>query len=340
MNIRNPSIPPVRVQGGGPGEYFRRKTNARGQKREPAPKDLLGDPPHFDHLVRCSHSAHPHLHAVLGYKNEPVQPPRETKDRILQMYLHVLRAGLAREKVYVLAVDHGDHDHVAVFRHLVTRDWRRFQPYYHENDWLLKSDFQWLVNRRYGFNAPEDPRNAQYISLAGRNAGRDQIEFLSKLRNEIASGKHPEFFSTHDAFRKHLDDDLRCTSEMFVRAEDSDDFDDDVDEDDNSRRAWMKVITQEKHVISLKGPLCQPGFTFEEHQSELTKKTKRYTDFLRDPSGIWKRFRDGYRKKREQNLELHPGLCEPDGSNPFKGFEDLEPSRQIKIAPELSATIA
>jgi len=84
--------------------------------------------------VRFSSAAHPHLHCVLSYKSERVPPSRKTKDQIMKMLLALLRGGLAPDKVYGLGMDHGDHDHAAVFRHLVTRDWPRFQPYYHDND--------------------------------------------------------------------------------------------------------------------------------------------------------------------------------------------------------------
>lgn len=268
----------------------------------------------------------------MGFKNESVQPSRETKDRILEMYLELLRSGLRIDKVYVLIVDHGDHDHVAVYRHLISREWRRFQPYYHENDWLLRSDFQWLVNRRYTLTGPEDTRNAQYITLAGRVTGKKQIEFVTKLRDEIASGEHPEFFATHDAFLKHLRDDLGCDLELNVVTDDED-FDDSVEEDSDSERVWLDVTTRERVAVSLKGPLCQPTFNFESHRQKLREKTALYTAFLRDPSGIWKRFRDGYAKYRKRNLELHPGFCEPIDGNLFTGFEDLEPSRHLKTAP-------
>jgi hypothetical protein len=330
MNIRNPVIPPATIKGGGPGEYFVRKKDWRGKIRQPAPRILRGDPVHFDRLVGCSRSSHPHLHAVLGYKNERVQPARETKDCILEMYLSLLRAGLRIDKVYVLIVDHGDHDHVAVYRHLISREWRRFQPYYHENDWLLKSDFQWLVNRRYNLSGPEDTRNAQYISLAGRKTGKKQQDFLTKLRDEIASGLHQEFFATHESFLKYLQDDLKCEVEVNTVADD-DDFDDDVEEENDSERAWLDVTTPERVAVSLKGPMCQPGFNFENHREKLCQKTALYTEFLRDASDIWKRFSDGYAKYRKRNLELHPGFCEIENGNLLHAFEELDPIRHLKV---------
>lgn len=75
-------------------------------------------------------------------------------------------------------MDHGNHDHAAIFPHLLAPDWPRFEPYYHETDWLFVSDFQWLVSRRYHFRAPKDSKNAQLVSLAGRKF-RDETSNVS-----------------------------------------------------------------------------------------------------------------------------------------------------------------
>jgi hypothetical protein len=60
------------------------------------------------------------------------------------------------------------------------------------------------------------------------------------------------------------------------------------------------------------------------------KELQKYEEFVRDPSQVWQRFREGYRKKREENLALHPSFCEPDDGGPCCGFDELEPGRYVK----------
>jgi hypothetical protein len=331
VRVRNPPIPPVSIHGGGPGEYFFRKKNARGVKRDPAPKKLFGDPCHFDRLLRLSPSAHPHLHCVLSYKGEPVPPSRENKDRILEMYLHVLRGGIAAEHVYVIGVDHGDHDHSAMFRHLVAPDWPRFQPYYHDKDWLLVSDFQWLVNLRYGFNAPENPKNAQLVSIAGRKFDDEQIQFLAELRQEIANQRTLGNLDDHATFLECLKQ-MRCKAELKAVPDQEHDPDEDVEDSTHTHRFWMAVTTPEEIHVSIKGPVCHPSFSLKSYEPAQEQKDKGYQAFLRDPSNMWARFLEGTRKRREFNLKKHPRHCEPTSTSPSLGLEDLEPvSGEMKM---------
>jgi hypothetical protein len=330
MNIRHPAIPPAGRHGGGPGEYCFRKTNARGQKRDFTPVLLRGDPHHFDHLAGLSKSRHPHLHCVFGYKSEPVPPSRKVRNSILAMYLRMLLGGLDPKRVYVLAVDHGDHDHVAMLRHLVTPNWRRFQPYFHDHHQRIKSDYQWLTNLRYGLNPAEHPRNAQLISLAGRRHDEEQIAFLASIREQLHAQELPAFAASHDAFVTHLTENLNLKTEIVPYEEDNDDGSDENEERKKSQRVYMKVTLQPGVVASLKGPLCRSGFTIDEYKEEQRKELQKYAEFARDPSQVWRRFLEGYCKKRRVNLELHPGFCEPDDGGVACGFDELEPSRYLQ----------
>jgi hypothetical protein len=332
MRVRNPPIPSATIQGSGPGEYFFRKTNARGEKREPAPRRLFGDPHHFDRLVRFSPAPHPHLHCVLGYKGETVAPSRRIKDLIMAMYLHLLRGGLTDDKVYELGVDHGDHDHAAMFRHLVARDWPRFQPCYHKHDWLLMSDFQWLVNRRYKFNAPEDPKNAQLVSLAGRKFGNEEIQFLAELRAEVVEQRSSGLLQDHAAFLHHLQRVKGCQTELLVVTNVEDPVDEESDDPQATNRVWIKITAPNGLVVPIKGPFCNPDFPSKDHEKKQEQKTKLYQAFVRDPSEVWQRFCNRNRKRRQYNRERHPLYCAPGDTDPNLAFEDLEPSRHLAPA--------
>jgi hypothetical protein len=332
MRVRNPPLKPASASGGGPGEYFMRKLNSRGIVRNPAPRKLFGDPSWFDHLARRSRSPHTHLHSVLGYKDEPACPSREVKDSVVGLYLCLLRGGLAADKVYCLGVDHGDHDHLAVYRHLVAPKWPRFQPFFHENDWLLGSDFQWLVNRRYGFNAPENPANAQLISIAGKHFGEEEIKFVAGLREEIKELRTSGALAKPRAFFDHLEKERGCSIKVIdapdegvtLGGEDADDAED--------GRFWIEVTTPSGLVVPLKGPLRTPSFKLEDYEKSLQKKQEKYQNFINDPSAIWQRFLAGSRKRRAYNRGKYPQFCDPNEPGPFLGFDDLEPSRHLTVA--------
>ena len=308
--------------------------DSRGNKRDPAPRVLFGHPAWFDHLARGSRSPHPHLHSVLSYRNEPARPSRDVKDRIMGLYLRLLRGGLAANKIYCLGVDHGDHDHLAVYRHLVVRGWPRFQPYYHESDWLLFSDFQWLVNRRHGFLAPEDPANAQLISIAGAHFDEEQLEFVAELRQEIAILRSSGKLTQPGEFLEYLRKEKGCTIEV-IRVSGEDGLPDgDKDNDTRASRVWIKVSTQSRSrpdtalVVPLKGPLC--SLSLEKCEEAQQKRSKYYENFQGDASMIWSRFLDGIRKRRGLNKEKYPQFFEAGEPGEVLGFDDLEPSCHVK----------
>lgn len=187
------------------------------------------------------------------------------------------------------------------------------------------------MNRRYNLNAPENPKNAQLVSLAGRKFGDEEIAFLAELRTEIAAQKASELFSSHDAFVKHLTQTMKCKTELMIVTDADDATDDEVKKSGETVRVWMKVTTPEGLVVPIKGPICHPDFSMEKYGNAQEEKAKLYRDFVGDPSMVWKRFRDGYRKRCEFNLKRHPAHCEPKGVDLFLGFEELEPSRHIII---------
>jgi hypothetical protein len=339
MIVRNPPLKPVSVNGGGPGEYFMDKVNSRGIKRDPAPRKLFGDPHWFDHLVRRSRSPHPHLHSVLRYKDEPVCPSREVKDSVVGLYLCLLRGGLAADKVYSLGVDHGDHDHLAVYRHVVAPRWPRFQPFFHENDWLLASDFQWLVNRRHGFNAPENPANAQLISIARGRFSDEEIKFVAALREEIKELRTSGELAKPRAFFDYLERERGCKIEV-IRVPDEDASPaDERDEDPESVRGWIEVTAPSGLVVPLKGPLCSPSFSLEDYEKNFQEKQKRYQDFIRNPGEIWQRFLAGNRKRRAYNRRKYPQFCDPNDPGPLLGFDDIEPSRHLTVSTPTTSEI-
>jgi hypothetical protein len=325
MNIRHAPISSARSMGGGPGEYFFRPTNHKGEPRDPKPEKLFGDSGWFDHLARCSRSPHSHMHAILGYKKERRRLTRKEKDKILRMYLNVVRGGLDPSKVYLLGVDHGDHDHVAVYRHLVARDWPRFQPYFFERDRDVFSDFQWLINLKFELNAPENPLNAQIVSLAGKKNGEDEIDFVTELRAELDELRFDGKLQDHDAFLQHLKG-KDCTWWLATASDSETGVVWTPGNETKSDRVVMKVSAPDGLEIQLKGPICSPGFTMEYYKANDVKKRDKYTAFLNNPSFAWQRFLNNYRKRCREMRELHPEFCESPEQDPLFEFADLQPN--------------
>lgn len=335
MNITHPKLKAAVTSVGGPGEYFMRSKDSRGKPRDPAPQKLFGNPQHFDALARGSRSRHPHLHAVISYRGEPHLPAENLRNAILEMYVNLLLGGLARNKVYCLAVRHGDHDHLAIFRHLIDPRWPRFQPYYHEADKYLRSEFQWLVNLRYGLRAPENPHNSQLISVATRYFRQIDVEFVRDLRVEISDLVDRGTIVDHASFISHLQDGKGWKVEiMRPRAVEEDDA-----ETNRERRSWLRITTKAGEIVQIKGPICSADFKVDTYNVRLAQQQQKYESFIGNPGPLWDGFVAAMKRRRARNAEMFPRFCDA-GLGELSGFGDLNPSlragRTVGIGPELS----
>ncbi len=326
MRVRNPPLAPAAIQGSGPGEYFFQKKNARGQKREPAPRKLFGDPRHFDRLVRFSPAPHPHLHCVLGYKGEAVAPPREIKDRIMAMYLQLLREDSPPTRFTCLAWTTGtttmlpcsaiwSHRIGRVSSRIITSTTGSLPPISSGSLTGATGSMRLKIRRTPG----------SYRSPAAGLASR-RFNFSLELRAEIAGPSRGGWLQNHAAFVHHLEQIKGWKTELMPVSNGEESFDEDSDDHGLTNRVWMKITTPDDLVVPIKGPVCHPHFSMEGHKKKQEQKTRRYQDFLRDASGVWQRFCDGYRKRREYNRKRYPLHCEPDGTDLILGFEDLDPT--------------
>jgi hypothetical protein len=229
-------------------------------------------------------------------------------------------------------VDHGDHDHSLDLRHLVAPNWPRFQPYYHETDWLLFSDFQWLVNRRFGLLAPENPANGQLISLAGKFFGDEQVGLLRDIRESAAKmwrcgglqnrGGVLQFLGGFGAVME--------TAEVYRAVERNDDAIASSTETAHGYR--IKLRSKQGVEIPLKGPMCNPHFNRTAYEKKREADLKRYQEFARNPFGLWHRFLDGVRKRRESNLRHFPAYFDCNAPEVEEEFAELHPARLVREA--------
>jgi len=291
---------------------------------------LFSNPDHFEYLVSRSSADHPYTSYILSYKHERQMPSRADRDQIHAAFLRLLRGGLKEECVYVLGVDHGDHEHGAVYRHLIEPRWRRFQPFYHKADLLSVSDFQWLVNRRYGLTAPENPINHQLVSLAGKHFGDDAVQFLATLREQVRQKWETSWLQNHEGFielLKHLGYEPKLESHPAAGGSEA-------LSSSNSKRVWLRIRVDETDCF-LKGPLCSPDFKRCQHEKKQAEARAHYESFQHDPFSLWQRFLDGIEMRRKRNQKRYRGLCETMTPDAHLGFADLHPDRHVKPSFEM-----
>jgi len=242
------------------------------------------------------------------------------------MYVSLLLGGFARDKVYCLAVRHGDHDHLAMFRHFIDPRWPRFQPYYHEADKYLRSEFQWLVNLRHGLIAPENPRNAQLISVATRYFREIDVEFVRGLRVEISELIERATIVDHASFIAFLQHEKSWKVEI-LRPSAVGNREEDANE---KRRSWLRITINENEIFQVKGPICTADFKVDTYNAGLEERQQKYDKFIANPGPLWDGFLAAVRKRRARNHENFPRFCDA-GNDEFMGFDGLNPLLPLNL---------
>jgi hypothetical protein len=330
MRVRTLKVAAVSSGGRGPSDYLLSKIDSRKRPRNPEPKVLLGDPDYFEYLVSRSRAEHPYTSYILSYKNERRILSRADRASIHADFLKMARGGLAEERIYVLIVDHGDHEHGAIYRHVIDPTWKRFQPYYDVADKHRFSNFQWLVNRRYGLSAPEDPANHQLVSLAGKHFDDGAVEFLVRLRKWVADEWKRAGLKTHDAFRQLLADHGWKATVKSYELEKARLAGEEEDFSPKEQRVWLEVENRAEMIL-LKGPLCSPGFRRADYEYQEAEEVQKYQMFLDNRFRLWDVFIQAERQRRKRNEKLYRGLCEPETPDACLGFDDLHPSRHPSL---------
>ena len=319
MRARNLPIPPKQVSGDGPSEYFFRATDFHKKKRDPEPELLHGHPEFFERCVRFSEAQHPYLSYFLSYRDEPHPPSQELRRSIHADYLRLLGGGLATRFLCTLAVDHGDHEHGALLRHLATPAWPRFQPFYHLADRKCFSTFQLLVNRRYGLAAPENPQNEQLLTLAGKHYDEESVVKLARLRKLLHGQWLSNKVRTHKSF-----------IQMLIREGYRPSFVPHLDAAvDEPGRGWVKAVSKEGTILLLKGPVCVPGYERAAHERLQEQRREAYHAFMANPYPLWEHFIEAVRRRRKNNEKRFPEFMDDAREQDFFGFEALNPDNNF-----------
>lgn len=328
MIIATLPIRPSKSGARGPGDYFKRKLDSRGNPRDP--KELFGNFDLFERCVARSEAAHPYLSYIISYKGEETLPSDRDRKPVHTIVLRWFASGLAEESIMAIGIDHGNHEHGALLRHAVHPSWPPFQPYYHPIDGLGLSDLQWLINRRYNLRAPEDPRTHQLISLAGKHFRNDDADFMKRARLWVAGEQRkPNGLRTHEEFllllnskgysgKVKLHPKARQETNEWGKKE--------------ANRVWMEVTSAYGGpIILIKGPLCDPDYERTDHENKHKADVERYQDFMRNPYRLWGRFQDGVRLRHARMRQKFPGFMDKCCDLEFLGFEDLHPARHLKV---------
>lgn len=315
-------IPVKGSAGGDPVEYLFRKVDCRKELREPAAELIFGCPPLLSKCIQFSRSDYPYTSYVLSYRDDPNPPSHEIRRRIHADCLRFLAGGFAKEHLVALGVDHGDHEHGLLLRHLADPSWPRFQPYFHAVDRKVFSTFQLLVNRRYGLAAPEDPRKHQLLSLAGKHFKDEHIKILMRLRELLKTYWELKTIRNHRDFLGLLR--RQGYGPVFVPHPHA--------AEDTPQRGWIEMkYSDSERPLLLKGPPCSPNFTRKAYDLERAQVHAQYQAFLKDPYPLWERFLEAVRRRRERNQKRLAAFMDDATPEDFFGFSDLHPDHYLKL---------
>jgi hypothetical protein len=322
MLAQTHSIPPNGTGGGGPVEYLFRRKDCRKKIRDPEPVLKFGRPDFINRCIKFSRSKYPYTSYVLSYRDEPAPPGMEVRRRIHADCLRFLAGGLADERIVALGVDHGDHEHGLLLRHVADPSWPRFQPYWHDADCKAFSTFQLLVNRRYQLAAPEDPRKHQLLSLAGKFFSDEDIKSLARLREVLGAHWKANLIRTHEDFKGLL------MRQGFIAT-----FVPHPKGTGAPGRGWIEATRSNSTKLLLKGPPCNPSFKRAAYELNQQKTRQEYQAFLKDPYPLWNHFLEAVQLRRTKNEKRFPAFMDHKTERDFFGFGDLHPDHYFKFHP-------
>lgn len=148
-------------RGSGPVQYLLGRENDRDQATL-----LRGDPDLTTQLIDSSKYAKKYTSIVLSF--EEADLPEQAKAEIMDGFERALFAGLDADQYNTLWVQHQDKGRLelnVVVPNLELLSGKRLQPYYDRADRPRVNAWKDTINIKYGLHDPNDPLNAQTLTL-------------------------------------------------------------------------------------------------------------------------------------------------------------------------------
>lgn len=155
----------------------------------------------------------PYTHGVLSYEENALDVPQDEQDFAMNLIEETLMAGFPPEHYDIVWIRHDDKDYdpergsgrLELNYHIVNRDLvtgKKISPYVHKYDMHRVNLAKQIVNDRFGYTSPDDPRKARAINLQGY--GSELKGAAKELNDFVINGIETEQIDSRDDIIKAL----------------------------------------------------------------------------------------------------------------------------------------
>lgn len=131
---------------------------------------------------------------VLSFKELAQDVSLDVQNEIMDLYEETLMAGFPRDHYDMMWIRHTDKEgRLELNWHVVNQDLvtgRVLQPYYHKQDGVRLDLAKQIVNDKYGFHSPDDPKN--FRDATHKNNFGSRAEIQDRIINQIWAGIESE----------------------------------------------------------------------------------------------------------------------------------------------------
>ena len=172
------------------GEYSSEKNGLKylegGTKTRKTPPVLLKGNPELtrEYLKIASKFSKPYTYGCLAFEEKDI--PSNLKLILMDEFERVMMAGLDPDQFDVVWIEHKDKGGVELNFHVVNMELttqKSLTPYFHRRDIYRIDAWKNIVNDRFGFTNPHDPRKKRTFAFG--NNPRPRIELMTQIDNHI-----------------------------------------------------------------------------------------------------------------------------------------------------------
>ncbi|EGR1624661.1 hypothetical protein D6L30_25045 [Vibrio parahaemolyticus] len=155
----------------------------------------------------------PYTHGVLSYEENALDVPQDEQDFAMNLIEETLMSGFPPEHYDIVWIRHDDKDfdpvrgsgRLELNYHIVNRDLvtgKKITPYLHKYDMHRVSLAKQIINDRFGYSSPDDPKRARTINLQGY--GNELKGAAKELNDFVINGIETEQIDSRDDIIKAL----------------------------------------------------------------------------------------------------------------------------------------
>jgi len=197
--------------------YVLSDTDSKNAPRPTPPKIISGDKDMLLEIEKDMKTQHTYVHSVLSFTSDEMKNlSDDDKQEIAQSYIEQLAAGLPdKDRLAVLAVDHGDDMHFLCLRKDLETD-KSYQPYVQQRGDKYRFNL-WNESMQEQHSALIDPNDPEFMRLVVNGEARPgDHEHKSSLQNQVLDDISSRFSKGKIKSRDDIIDYLRNRDDIEI----------------------------------------------------------------------------------------------------------------------------